>query len=395
MRGADSYNESLFTTVRLESFVPANHPLRPIRTWLNDTLVDMDAKFSAMYEADIKGGRPSIAPEKLMRAMLLQVLYSVRGERQLIEQIQYNLLFRWFVGLAIEDTVWSHSVLGKNRDRRIEHDAVTELFNATIEMAEQRGLLSGEHFSVDGTLIHAWANHKSMRRKDGSDDGRPPESWHGEPHSNATHQSKSDPESRLYRKSNAAPALPSYLGHVLTDRKTSPRRVDLYEVFCAVLYLLRSGCQWRMLPEDCGRTASGCSTPACSLFIWHSWRCYSEDFEQVLSVTIWFKLRTRVRFRVPSSETNGRNSGLFVKNRDICSGYGVELNRSLSCSLTSSCQRLAGTGGSAEASTSSTTAEAAVPRTLFAISHSRIADSEKRRLPTSIRCGTHLRLRSA
>jgi transposase len=212
MRGADAYNEALFTTVRLEDFVPANHPLRPIRKWVNEALAKMDARFSAMYEADIKGGRPSIAPEKLMRAMLLQVLFSVRSERQLVEQIQYNLLFRWFVGLAIEDAVWNHSVFSKNRDRLIEHDAVTELFNATVEMADKRGLLSGEHFSVDGTLIQAWASHKSMRRKDGSDDGRPPEDWRGEPRSNDTHESTTDPESRLYRKSNAAPALPSYLG---------------------------------------------------------------------------------------------------------------------------------------------------------------------------------------
>jgi transposase len=219
MRGADAYNEALFSTVRLEDFVPAKHPLRPIRQWVNDALAKMDAKFSAMYEADVKGGRPSIAPEKLMRAMLLQVLYSVRSERQLVEQIQYNLLFRWFVGLAIEDTVWNHSVFSKNRDRLIEHDAVTELFNATVQMAEQRGLLSGEHFSVDGTLIQAWASHKSMRRRDGSDDGRPPEDWRGQPRSNDTHESTSDPESRLYRKSHAAPALPSYLGHVLTDNR--------------------------------------------------------------------------------------------------------------------------------------------------------------------------------
>jgi len=219
MRGADAYNEALFSTVRLEDFVPVRHPLRPIRTWVNDALAKMDATFSAMYEADVKGGRPSIAPEKLMRAMLLQVLYSVRSERQLVEQIQYNLLFRWFVGLAIEDSVWSLSVFSKNRDRLIEHDAVTERFKATVEMAQQRGLLSGEHFSVDGTLIQAWASHKSMRRKDGSDEGRPPEDWRGEPRSNETHESTSDPESRLYRQSNAAPALPSYLGHVLTDNR--------------------------------------------------------------------------------------------------------------------------------------------------------------------------------
>jgi transposase len=219
MRGADSHSESLFTTVKLEDFVPANHPLRPIRTWVNEALAKMDVSFSAMYEADINGGRPSIAPEKLMRAMLLQVLYSVRSERQLVEQITYNLLFRWFVGLAIDDTVWNHSVFSKNRDRLIEHDAATELFNATVEMADKRGLLSGEHFSVDGTLIQAWASQKSMRRKDGSDDGRPPEDWRGERRSNDTHESTSDPESRLYRKSDAAPALPSYLGHVLSDNR--------------------------------------------------------------------------------------------------------------------------------------------------------------------------------
>jgi transposase len=190
-----------------------------MRKWVNEAFAKMDAKFSAMYEADVKGGRPSIAPEKLMRAMLLQVLYSVRSERQLVEQIQYNLLLRWFVGLAIEDTVWNHSVFSKNRDRLIEHDAVTDLFNATVEMADKRGLLSGEHFSVDGTLIQAWASHKSMRRKDGSDDGRAPEHWRGQPRSNDTHASTTDPDSRLYRKSHAAPALPSYLGHVLSDNR--------------------------------------------------------------------------------------------------------------------------------------------------------------------------------
>jgi transposase len=121
MRGADAYNEALFSTVRLEDFVPATHPLRPIRTWINEALAEMDERFSAMYEADIKGGRPSIAPEKLMRVMLLQVLYSVRSERQLVEQLSYNLLFRWFVGLAIEDTVWNHPVFSKNRDPEVRH----------------------------------------------------------------------------------------------------------------------------------------------------------------------------------------------------------------------------------------------------------------------------------
>jgi len=136
--------------------------------------------------------------------MLLQVLYSVRSERQLVEQINYNLLFRWFVGLSIEDAVWNHSVFSKNRDRMIEHDVVIELFNATVDMAQSKGLLSGEHFSVDGTQIKAWAGHKSVRRKDGSDDGRDPEDWRGERRSNDTHESKTDPDSLLYRKSNAA-----------------------------------------------------------------------------------------------------------------------------------------------------------------------------------------------
>ena len=219
MRGADSYNESLFSTIRLEAFVPADHPLRPIRAWFNEALTGLDAKFSAMYERDVKGGRPSIAPEKLMRAMLLQVLYSIRSERQLVEQISYNLLYRWFVGLAIEDTVWNHSVFSKNRDRLIAFDVVTDLFNATVEQAHGRGLLSGEHFSVDGTLIQAWASHKSLRSKDGSDDDQSPDDWRGQSRSNDTHTSTSDPDSRLYRKSNGVGAQLCYLGHVLTDNR--------------------------------------------------------------------------------------------------------------------------------------------------------------------------------
>src|ERR1035438_5034916 len=132
MRGADSHSESLFTTVKLEDFVPANHPLRPIRTWINEALAKMDVSFSAMYEDDIKGGRPSIAPEKLLRAMLLQVLYSVRSERQLMEQVQYNLLFRWFIGLSMDDAVWVPTVFTKNRERLIKHDAVIEFFNEVV-----------------------------------------------------------------------------------------------------------------------------------------------------------------------------------------------------------------------------------------------------------------------
>ncbi len=182
-------------------------------------MTKIDAKFSAMYEADIKGGRPGIAPEKLMRAMLLPVLQSVRSKRQLVEQIQYNLLFRWVVGWAVEVIVWNHYVFRENRDRLIEHDALTQLFNTTVEMASERGLLSGEHCRVDGTLTQAWASHNSMRREDRSDDGRPPEGWRGESRSNDTHKHTTDPEWQLNRTSLAVPALPIYLGNILKDNR--------------------------------------------------------------------------------------------------------------------------------------------------------------------------------
>lgn len=166
MRGADTFTESLFTMRHLDDFVPADHPLRVIRVMVNKALANMDELFAQMYAADIKGGRPSIAPEKLLRAMLIQVLYSVRSERQLMEQTQYNLLLRWFIGLAMDDAVWVPTVFSKNRERLIEHDAVIELFNQIVQQAQEQELLSGEHFSVDGTLIQAWAGHKSFVRKD-------------------------------------------------------------------------------------------------------------------------------------------------------------------------------------------------------------------------------------
>ena len=144
MRGSDGHNESLFSTVRLGDFVPTNDPLRPIRTWTTEALARMHECLSAMCEADVKGGRPSIAPETLVRALLLQVLYSVRTERQLVEQINYDLLFRRFVGLSIEDEAWNHAVFSKIRDRMIEHDLVIELFNATVNMARAKDLLLGE-----------------------------------------------------------------------------------------------------------------------------------------------------------------------------------------------------------------------------------------------------------
>ena len=217
MRGADTFTESLFTMRHLDDFVPESHPLRPIRVMVNAALLKMDGLLSGMYEADIKGDRPSIAPEKLLRAMLLQIFYSVRSERQLMEQTQYNLLFRWFIGLAMDDAVWVPTVFTKNRERLIERDAVIELFNQVLEMANEKNLLSGEHFSVDGTLIQAWAGQKSFVRKDGSDGGDGG-NFKGQTRSNETHESTTDTDARLYRKGKTASEL-RYMGRTLTDNR--------------------------------------------------------------------------------------------------------------------------------------------------------------------------------
>ena len=218
MRGADTFNETPFTVHHLDDFVPRNHPLRAIRQMVNEALVKMDGLFAGMYEADIKGGRPSIAPEKLLRAMLLQVFYSIRSERQLMEQVQYNLLFRWFVGLAMEDAAWVPTVFTKNRARLLAHDAVIELFNHVIEAADKHGWLSGEHFSVDGTLIQAWAGHKSFVRKDGSDEPGSGGSFKGQTRGNETHESTTDADARLYRKGKTASEL-RFMGHTLSDNR--------------------------------------------------------------------------------------------------------------------------------------------------------------------------------
>ena len=235
MRGADTFTESLFTMRHLDDFVPANHPLRPIKQMVNAALLKMDALLGRMYAADTKGGRPSIAPEKLIRAMLLQVFYSVRSERQLMEQTQYNLLFRWFIGLSMDDSVWVASVFSKNRERLIEHDTVIELFNLIVQQADEQQLLSGEHFSVDGSLIQAWAGHKSFVRKDRKDDqdadGSDGESksgndsdnseagnFKGQKRSNETHESTTDADARLYRKGKTASEL-CFMGHTLTDNR--------------------------------------------------------------------------------------------------------------------------------------------------------------------------------
>ena len=216
MRGADVFTEQLFTVKKLEDFVPADNPLRPIRLMVNAALKRLDGLFEQMYEPTWKGGRPSIAPEKLVRAMLLQVFYSIRSERLLMDQVQYNLLYRWFIGLSMDDAVWVPTVFSKNRDRLIEHDVVVALFNEIVTMADAEGWLSNEHFSVDGTLIQAWASHKSFLPKDDQDgDGS---DFRGQPRSNDTHASTTDPDARLYRKGNTASEL-RYIGHTLADNR--------------------------------------------------------------------------------------------------------------------------------------------------------------------------------
>lgn len=219
MRGADTFTESLFTMRRLEDFIPAEHPLRPIRQMANMALAKMERLLTGMYKAEAKGGRPSIAPEKLLRAMLLQVLYSVRSERQLMEQVQYNMLFRWFVGLSMDDAVWVPTVFTKNRERLTEHDAIIAFFNEVVTMAEEKGWLSGEHFSVDGTLIGAWAGHKSFVRKADDDSGNGNGgNFKGQTRSNQTHESKTDPDARLYRKGKTGSEL-RFMGHTLSDNR--------------------------------------------------------------------------------------------------------------------------------------------------------------------------------
>lgn len=222
MRGADITQENLFTTVCLDKFVPDNHPLRPIRLLFNQAMGRINWLFDTAYSPL---GRESIPPERLLRAQLLQVLYSIRSERQLMEQMNYNLLFRWFTGLSIDDVVWDHSSFSKNRDRLLEHTIIPALFEEVVALAQKKDLLSDDHFSVDGTLIQAWASQKSFRPKDEDDPdkdegGRNAESnFHGEKRLNATHESRTDPEARNYKKSKNSEAKMAYLGHSLIENR--------------------------------------------------------------------------------------------------------------------------------------------------------------------------------
>ena len=203
----------MFSYVSAEQRVPADHPLRAIRTVVDEILRDMSREFDGLYAAV---GRPSIPPERLLRAQLLQLFYSIRSERLLMEQLDYNILFRWFVGLEMDEPIWVPTVFTKNRDRLLKQEVARSFFRRVVERAQP--FMSDEHFTVDGTLIEAWASQKSFQRKDGSDDtdGR---NFHGQTRTNDTHASKTDPDARLYRKSRNAEARLAYLGHVLMENR--------------------------------------------------------------------------------------------------------------------------------------------------------------------------------
>jgi len=265
MRGSDRQTGSLFSYVNLEDRVPARHPLRQIKSVVDAALISLDADFAALYAID---GRPSIAPERLIRASLVQILFSVRSERQLMEQLEYNLLFRWFVGLSVDEAVWVPTVFTKNRDRLLNTEMAQKLLAAILAHEKVAPLLSDEHFSVDGTLVEAWASFKSFRPKAPGAGASPPgddpppgtgeggisgsrggseasgtdemketaatqatdegdtaigrnveRNWRGETWSNATHASVTDPDARLYRKARGKPAQLAYMGHALTENR--------------------------------------------------------------------------------------------------------------------------------------------------------------------------------
>jgi transposase len=221
MRGGDQTSGSLFSYVDLENRVPADHPLRLIRVIVNEVLASLSAEFARAYSHT---GRPSIPPERLVRALLLQAFYSIRSERQLKEQLDFNLLFRWFVGLGLDDAVWDASTFCKNRDRFLDLDLSARVLRGIVEHKKVCRLLSREHFSVDGTLIEAWASMKSFRPKDDDDGDNGPgrnaeRDFRGEKRSNDTHASSTDPEARLYRKGNGRESKLCFMGHALMENR--------------------------------------------------------------------------------------------------------------------------------------------------------------------------------
>jgi transposase len=213
MRGDERVQDEMFSSVTLEQRVPQDHPLREIRRLSDTVLRSLSAEFDALYSST---GRPSIAPEYMLRALLLQAFYSVRSERLLVEEIDYNLLFRWFVGLGMDDAVWNHAVFSKNRDRLLNSTVAQSFFAAVNEQAKK--FMSDDHFTVDGTLIQAWASQKSFRAKDGSDDDDGSD-FHGHKRSNDTHESTTDPDARLYKKSYGKESKLAYLGHALVENR--------------------------------------------------------------------------------------------------------------------------------------------------------------------------------
>jgi transposase len=228
MRGIDIQQSELFSYGSLEERIPAGHPLRPIRVMVDEALRQMNGRFDEIYGEE---GRRSIPPERLLRALLLQLLYSVRSERMLMEQMEYNLLFRWFAGLSVNEPVWHPTVFTKNRDRLLKGAVAEEFFSLIVGQARSRNLLSDEHFTVDGTLIEAWAGQKSFQRKDTDKDhdplnpppvdpgSNPTVNWHKEKRSNETHESLTDPMARLYKKTRGSEARLGYLGHVVTENR--------------------------------------------------------------------------------------------------------------------------------------------------------------------------------
>lgn len=213
MRGDDRQPDAMFSYVSAEQRVPPDHPLRGIRAVVDDVLREMSPEFDGLYA---RVGRPSIPPERLLRAQLLQIFYSIRSERLLMEQLDYNLLFRWFVGMDMDEPIWAPTVFTKNRDRLLNQVIARSFFRRVVERAA--GLMSDEHFTVDGTLIEAWASQKSFQRKDGGPDGDGSD-FRGERRKNDTHASKTDPDARLYRKSNGAESRLAYLGHLLIENR--------------------------------------------------------------------------------------------------------------------------------------------------------------------------------
>src|SRR5499426_2426516 len=216
MRGRSQDQGGMFSYIHPEKRIPAYHPLRKIRELVREVLKELNHTFGRLYSHE---GRPSIPPEQLLSALILQVLYSVRSERQLMEQLDYNLLYRWFVGLSPDDPVWDPTVFTKNRDRLQNGEVFAKFMTKLLNHPQVKPLLSDEHFSVDGTLIEAWASQKSFRRKDGSDDEGDGSDFHKQKRTNETHGSVTDPQSRLYKKAPGAAAKLCYIGHVLMENR--------------------------------------------------------------------------------------------------------------------------------------------------------------------------------